>query len=81
MSNERRLRKDNKSNPMVKHQKQDHESKSVKFKIDVNQTFKDPLLRQAREGVRISNPADSAKIFNSKSEFNHPRLARIKVVT
>ena len=68
---------------MVKHLKQDHKStsKSVKFKIDVNQAFKDPLSRQAREGVRISNPADSAKIFNSKSEFNHPRLARIKIVT
>ena len=79
----RGLRKDNKSNPMVKHLKQDHKStsKSVKFKIDVNQAFKDPLSRQAREGVRISNPADSAKIFNSKSEFNHPRLARIKIVT
>ena len=77
----RGLRKDNKSNPMVKHQKQDHKSKTVKFKIDVNQTFKDPLSRQAREGVRISNPADSAKIFNSKSEFNHPRIARIKIVT
>ena len=51
------------------------------FKIDVNQIFKDPLSRQAREEVRISNPADSAKIFNSKSEFNHPRLARIKIVT
>ena len=53
----------------------------VKFKIEVNQMFKDPLTRQAREGVRISNPADSAKVLNSKSEFNHPRLARLKIVS
>ena len=68
---------------MVKHLKEDHKSnlKSVKFKIEVNQMFKDPLTRQAREGVRISNPADSAKVLNSKSEFNHPRLARLKIVS
>ena len=68
---------------MVKHLKEDHKSnpKSVKFKIEVNQMFKDPLTRQAREGVRISNPADSAKVLKSKSEFNHPRLARLKIVS
>ena len=79
----RGLRNNNKSNPMVKHLKEDHKSnpKSVKFKIEVNQMFKDPLTRQAREGVRISNPADSAKVLNSKSEFNHPRLARLKIVS
>ena len=48
-------------------------SKSGKFKIEVNQMFKDPLTRQAREGVRICNLADSAKLLNSKSDFNNPR--------
>ena len=47
--------------------------------MNIHQKFPDPLTRQAREGVRISHPADSALIFNSKSEFNHPKIARIKI--
>ena len=40
--------------------------------------FKDALTRQANEAVRIfSRPGH--QLLNSKSEFNHPPLARVTV--
>ena len=79
----RGLKNSNPTNPMVKHQQTQHrgDQKKVRFKINIQQKFPDPLTRQAREGVRISNPADSALIFNSKSEFNHPKIARIRIAS
>ena len=77
----RGLKNNNPANPLVKHQQTQHrgEKKKVRFKINIHQKFPDPLTRQAREGVRISHPADSALILNSKSEFNHPKMARIRI--
>jgi hypothetical protein len=39
---------------------------------------KDPLSRQANEGVSISNRRKT-ELMNSKNEFNHPPIARIRV--
>ena len=41
--------------------------------------FKDPLTQQADEGLRISKQTKSTTILNSKSEFNHPPIGRIKI--
>ena len=79
----RGLKSNNPANPMIKHQQTQHrgDQKKVRFKINIHKKFLDPLSRQAREGVRISHPADAAHIFNSKSEFNHPKIARIKITS
>ena len=46
--------------------------------MEITGTFKDALSRQAEEAVRIQarNPSES---MNSKSQFNHPPIARIVV--
>ena len=70
------------ASPLVKHILNEHPdkpSKSVKFEFEVLQKFRDPLTRQAEEGVRISHPPPDGKIINSKAEFNHPKLARITI--
>ena len=46
--------------------------------MEITKPFKDPLTRQANEGVRIFNRKKS-EILNSKTEFSHPRIARITV--
>ena len=46
--------------------------------MEITGKFKDALTRQANEAVRIySRPAQES--MNSKSEFNHPPLARVVV--
>ena len=46
--------------------------------MEITGKFKDALTRQANEAVRIySRP--SHELLNSKSEFNHPPLARVVV--
>ena len=56
----------------------DHENENVKFKMEITKKFRDPLTRQANEAVRMfSRP--SHEVLNSKSEFNHPPLARVVV--
>ena len=63
---------------LYKHKVSDHPNEEVKFKMEITQKFKDALTRQANEAVRIySRP--SHEILNSKSEFNHPPLARVGV--
>ena len=46
--------------------------------MEITGTFKDALSRQAEEAVRIQarKPSES---MNSKSQFNHPPIARIVV--
>ena len=46
--------------------------------MEITQNFKDALTRQANEAVRIYSRPDN-ELLNSKSEFNHPPLARIVV--
>ena len=55
-----------------------HEEEDVKFQMEVTQKFKDALTRQANEAVRIFSRPDH-ELLNSKSEFNHPPLARVVV--
>ena len=64
---------------MVKHQELKHPGKKVTFEFGLTKKFKDPLTRQAEEGFRISRHTKSSTIFNSKSEFIHPPIGRIKV--
>ena len=55
-----------------------HKGEEAKFRMEITQKFKDALTRQANEAVRIySRP--SHELLNSKSEFNHPPLARVVV--
>ena len=63
---------------LYKHKLTDHKDETVKFKMEITGKFKDSLTRQANEAVRIfSRPSEES--LNSKSEFNHPPLARVVV--
>ena len=64
---------------LYKHKMTDHKDEEVKFRMEITKKFKDALTRQADEAVRIFSrpPAES---MNSKSEFNHPPLARVVIV-
>ena len=57
---------------------QDHKHENVKFKMEITNKFQDALTRQANEAVRISQRPDN-ELLNSKSEFNHPPIARVMV--
>jgi hypothetical protein len=48
------------------------------FKMEITNTFGDPLTRQSDEAVRISG-RKNRETLNSKNEFNHPPIARIAV--
>ena len=63
---------------LYKHVKNFHNNEKVKFRMEITNKFKDALTRQANEAVRIfSQPGH--QLLNSKSEFNHPPLARVVV--
>ena len=63
---------------LFKHKLTDHRDETVKFKMEITRKFQDSLTRQANEAVRIFN-RPSGESLNSKSEFNHPPLARVVV--
>ena len=63
---------------LFKHKLTDHKDETVKFKMEITKKFKDSLTRQANEAVRIFG-RPSTESLNSKSEFNHPPLARVVV--
>ena len=46
--------------------------------MEITGVFKDALTRQAEEAVRIKT-RNNEELLNSKSEFNHPPMARIVV--
>ena len=46
--------------------------------MEITQKFRDALTRQANEAVRIYSRPDD-ELLNSKSEFNHPPMARVVV--
>ena len=46
--------------------------------MEITGAFKDALTRQADEAVRIHSRGNE-ELLNSKSEFNHPPIARIIV--
>ena len=63
---------------LFKHKMTDHEDENVKFSMEITNKFKHALTRQANEAMRIySRP--STESLNSKSEFNHPPVARVIV--
>ena len=49
-----------------------------KLRFEITGKYKDALSRQANEAVRI-NSRPNSELLNSKSEFNHPPVARIMV--
>ena len=46
--------------------------------MEITGVFRDALSRQADEAVRIKSRTN-LELLNSKSEFNHPPIARIVV--
>ena len=70
--------KEKASSVLFKHKLSDHKHEKVKFKMEITQKFTDALTRQANEAVRISSRS-AHELLNSKSEFNHPPLARVIV--
>ena len=80
MEHLRKLKSEDPSHPLVKHKQTDHPAeKKVTFGFQILKKFKDPLTRQAEEGIRIFNQDPNVKILNSKSEFNHPPMSRIRI--
>ena len=63
---------------LYKHKQNEHGGEEIRIRMKITKQFRDPLIRQANEAVRISNRAKS-EILNSKNEFNHPPIARITV--
>ena len=63
---------------LYKHKVLEHENEEVDFKMEITGVFKDALSRQAEESVRIQARTNS-ELMNSKSQFNHPPIARIIV--
>ena len=48
--------------------------------MEMTQKFRDPLTRKANEAVGIKyRRKNQGELLNSKSEFNHPPLARVVV--
>ena len=74
----RDLENKNEKSALYKHITNIHQNEDVKFRMEITSKFKDALTRQANEAVRIfSRPAH--ELLNSKSEFNHPPMARVVV--
>ena len=63
---------------LYKHKLMDHEDEEVDFSMEITGVFKDALSRQADEAVRI-NARKNSELLNSRSEFNHPPVARVVV--
>ena len=63
---------------LFKHEMTAHQHEQVKFRMEITDTFKNALTRQANEAVRIST-RPSQELLNSKSEFNRPPKARVVV--
>ena len=74
----RNLKNRNPNSALFKHKQSEHKDEEMYFKMEITKKFKDPLSRQADEAVRISNRSTN-EILNSKNEFNHPPIARIRV--
>ena len=65
---------------LLKHKLNEHIDEEMRIRMEITRKFKDPLTRQANEAVRIkSRSTNPGELLNSKSEFNHPPLARVVV--
>ena len=65
-------------NMLYKHKILEHAHEEVDFKMEITGVFKDALTRQAEEAVRIKS-RKNYELMNSKSQFNHPPIARVVV--
>lgn len=74
----RNFKNEREDSAMYKHKMSEHPNEAMNFSMQILKKFRDPLSRQANEGVRISN-RDRKTALNSKNEFNHPPIARISV--
>ena len=74
------LNKKKSKSVLYKHIMSEHkyEKEKVKFQMEISGKYKDALTRQANEAVRIYSRSGK-ELLNSKSEFNHPPLARIVI--
>ena len=63
---------------LYKHKLVEHENEDVDFAMEITGVFSDALSRQADEAVRI-HARKNEELMNSKSEFNHPPIARVVV--
>ena len=63
---------------LYKHKMVDHADEEISFGMELTGKFKDALTRQADEAIRI-NARNKVELMNSKSEFNHPPIARVTV--
>ena len=67
-------------NALFKHKINDHGGEEIQIRMEITNKFSDPLTRQANEAVRIKyRSKNQGELLNSKSEFNHPPLARVVV--
>ena len=63
---------------LYKHKMLEHKDEDVEYKMEITGVFRDALSRQADESVRIQGRKNT-ELMNSKSEFNHPPIARVIV--
>ena len=68
----------NPKNVLYKHKEMEHPDEDIEVSMKITRTFKDALSRQANEAIRIENRKPD-ELLNSKSEMNHPKIARIGV--
>ena len=68
----------NSDSVLYKHKILEHAHEDVNFSMEITGVFKDALTRQSDEAVRIY-ARKNEELLNSKSEFNHPPVARIVV--
>ena len=66
------------SSVLYKHKVLEHKDEEMRIKMQITKKFRDPLTRQANEGVRINSRCKN-ELLNSKTEFNHPPIPRITV--
>ena len=74
----KQLENESESSELFKHKLAAHENENVRFKMEITRQFKDAITRQANEAVCIHD-RPSQELLNSKSEFNHPPMARVVV--
>ena len=74
------LEKQRPKSVLLKDKLNEHKEEEMRIRMEITRKFKDPLTRQANEAVRInSRSKNPGELLNSKSEFNHPPLARVVV--
>ena len=71
-------RKKTSDSVLNKHTQSDHKNENPIYEMKITGVFRDALSRQANEAVTI-NLRPKEELLNSKSEFNHPLLARVVV--